>query len=67
MNMKNYDCRNVRKHRGIKNGDKYIKLDILLNFGSLDKMTINSSNPKDNLRISGKGLIDSMGLKTNVR
>ena len=43
VNMKNCVRHNVRKHREIKNGDKYITLDILLKFGSLDKMRITSS------------------------
>ena len=67
MNMKSYDRHNVRKNREIKNSDKYITLDILLKFVSLDKMRITSSEPKGYLRISGKGLIISQGLKTNVR
>ena len=66
MNMKKYGCCNVRKHREIKSGEKYITFDILLKFGSLDKMKITSSEPKDNLVRSGKGLITSLGLKTNV-
>ena len=31
VNMKCFDSRNVRKHREIKDSDKYIILDILLN------------------------------------
>ena len=38
VNMKNCGHHNVRKHRDIKNGEKYITLDISLKFGSLDKM-----------------------------
>ena len=41
--MKNCDRYNVRKHKEIKNGEKYITLDISLGFGSLDKMKITSS------------------------
>ena len=63
--MKNCGRRNVRKHRDIKGGDKYVTLDISLKFGSLEKMRITSSDPKDNLGISGKGLINSLGLKAN--
>ena len=51
----------------IKDSDKYISLDILLKFGSLDNMRIKSSDPKDYLGISGKGLITSLGIKTNAR
>ena len=46
VNMKNRGRRNVRKHREIKNGEKYITLDISMNFGSLDKMKITSSDPE---------------------
>ena len=59
MNMKNCGCCNIRKHR-----EKYITLDISLKFGSLDKMKILSSYPRDYLVIPGKGLITSLGLKT---
>ena len=46
VNMNNCDRRNVRKHREIKDSDKYITLEISLNFGSLDKMRITYSEPK---------------------
>ena len=42
-NMKNCGCCNVRKHREIKNGDKYTTLDIYLDFGSMEKMKITAS------------------------
>ena len=48
----------------IKDGKKYITLDISLYFGSLDKMKITSSDPKGYLGGTGKGLIISLGLKT---
>ena len=67
MNMKNCVCRNVKKHREIKNGGKYIALDISLKFGSLDKMKITSSEPKDYLGRSGNVLITYLGIKTIVR
>ena len=38
VNMKNCDHHNVMKHREIKNGEKYITLNISLKFVSLDKM-----------------------------
>ena len=63
VNMKNCGCRNVRKHREIKGSEKYVTLDILLKFYSLEKMRITSSEPKYNLGISGKGLITSLGIK----
>ena len=63
MNMKYFCCNNVRKHREIKGNYKYAALDISLKFGSLDKMEITSSETKDNLARSGKGLITYLGLK----
>ena len=42
MNMKNCGGRNFRKHRDIKDSDKYTTLYILLKFGNLDKMRIKS-------------------------
>ena len=35
VNMENCGCHNVRKHREIKGGDKYVTLDISLKFDSL--------------------------------
>ena len=32
VNMRNYGCSNIRKHREIKDGDKYVTLDISLKF-----------------------------------
>ena len=42
-NMKNCGRHNIRKHREIKNGDKYITLEISLKFGSLYNMKMKSS------------------------
>ena len=67
VNMKNCGRWNVRKHRWIKDSDKYITLDISLKFDSLDKIRITYSEPKDYLGRSRKGLINSMGINTNVR
>ena len=66
MLMKHCGHFNVRKYRDIKDSDKYITLDILLKFGSLDNIRIISSEPKDNLGRSGKGLINSFGLKAKA-
>ena len=57
----------MKKHRGIKDSDKYITLDISLKFGSLDKMKITSSYPKDNFGRSGQWLITYLGLKAKAR
>ena len=43
VNMKNCGRRNIRKHIEIKGSDRYIKLDISLKFGSLDKTRITYS------------------------
>ena len=67
VNMKICGCLNVRKHREIKDSDKYITLDILSKFDSLEKMRITSSDPKDNSGRSGKGLITSLGIKSKAR
>ena len=67
MNMKSCGHCNVRKHREIKGSDKYVTSNISLKFDSLDKMKITSLESKDNLGISGKGLITSLGLKAKVR
>ena len=67
VNMKNCGRLNVSKHIEIKGSDTYITLDIFLKFGSMDKMRISYSEPKDNLGRSGKGLITSLGLKAKSR
>ena len=65
--MKNCGRCSVMKHREIKGSDKYITLDILLKFGSLEKIRITFSYPKDNLVRSGKELITSLGIKDKAR
>ena len=55
MNMKNCGLRNVSKHREIKNGEKYIILDISLKMSSMENMEITSSEPKDNLENQERG------------
>ena len=67
VNIKDCGCRNVRKHMEIKNGEKYITLGISLKFGSLDKMKITSSEPKDYFGRSVKGFIIALVLNTIVR
>ena len=67
VNMKNCGCRNVMKHREIKGSDKYFTLYISFKFDSLDKMRITSSESRDNLGRSGKGLITSLGIKAKAR
>ena len=67
VDMKNFGRRNARKHKYIKDSDKYSTLDILSMFESLDKMKITSSESKRKFEISGKGLITSLGFKDKVR
>ena len=49
VSMKNCGRRNVSEYVEIKGRDKYITLEILLKFDSMDKMRITSSESKDNL------------------
>ena len=65
--MKSCGSGNVRKHLEIKDSDKYITLSISLKFGSTDKMRITYPYPKDNVGISGKGLINSLSIKAKSR
>ena len=67
MNMKYLVRCNVKKTRDIKDSEKYIILNISLEFGSIDKMRITSSEPKYYFKISGKRLNNSLGIKHNVR
>ena len=64
---KNCGRRNVRKHKEIKGSDNYVTLYISSKFDSLGKMKIKSSESKGKLKISGKGLITSLGFRTKVR
>ena len=64
--MKSCGRRNVRKHIDINVSDKYVTLYILLKFGSMDKMRITSSDPKDNFGRSEKELINSLCIKAKA-
>ena len=44
VNMNNCGRCSVRKHRDIKDSEKYVTLEISLKFDSLDKMKITSSD-----------------------
>ena len=46
VNIKICSRSNVREHKDIKGSDKYVTLDISLNFDSLDKIKITSSESK---------------------
>ena len=67
VNMKICGRHNVRKHREIKGSDKYITFDILMKFGSMDKMIITSSETEYSLVRPGKELITSLGIKDKTR
>ena len=67
VNMKNCGCCNVRKHREIKGSNKYVTLDMFLKFDILNNMKISSSESKDYLCRSGKGLITFLGLKDKAK
>ena len=65
--MKICGRRKVRKHKEIKGSDKYVTLDISAKFDSLNKMETTSSDSKEKLERSGKGLVTSLAIKTKVR
>ena len=67
VNMKNYGRRNVREHKEIKGGDKYVTLDISSKFDSLENMKTTSSESKRKLERSGKELITSLSFTANIR
>ena len=67
VNKNIYGRQNVNKNIYIRDSVKYITLDTLLEFVSMDKTRITSSETKDNLARSGKKLITSLGLNNNVR
>ena len=66
VNMKSFSRHNVRKHREITSGEKYITLDIFLKFGNLDNMKITSSETK---RLFGKiiKVVDYLSLYQNYK
>ena len=67
MNMKSFGCHKVRKHKEIKDSDKYVTLDVSSKFESLEKMKTTISESKGKSERSGKGLVASLGFNTKVR
>ena len=73
VNMRNCCQRNVRKHREFKDSDERVTLNMndILNisekFDSLNNMETTSSESKEKMKRSGKGLVTSLGFKTKVR
>ena len=55
---------NVRKHGEIKNGEKYIILDISSKVDGKDKRGVISSISRDRMEIPGKGMTTSLSLGT---
>ena len=66
VDMKNCGRRKVRKHNEIKYSDKIITLDISAKFDSLNNMETTSSESKEKLGISGKGLVNALDFNTKV-
>ena len=65
--MKNCGNRKVRKHKEMKGSDKIVTLNISAKFDSLNNMETTSSESKEKLEISGKGLLTALSFKTKVR
>ena len=54
------------KHKGINNSLKYINLDIYLKLDCLDNRKVTSSGSRYYVGISGKGLTNSLNLRTRM-
>ena len=67
VNMKNCVCYKVSKHKEIKVSDKIVTLESSSKIDSLNKMKTTSSESKEKLERSGKGLVTALDLKTKVR
>ena len=67
VNMKNCGCCKVSKHKDIKGSDNIFILDISAKIYSLNKMETTSSESKEKLERSGKGLVIAPVFKTKVR
>ena len=65
--MKNCSRSKVRKHKKIKGSDKYVTLDISAEFDNLNKTETTSSDSREKLERSEKGLVTALAFKTKVR
>ena len=65
--MKHCGRRKVRKHKEIKDSDKIFTLEISAKFDIMNKMETTSSESKERLEVSGKGLVTAMDFNTKVR
>ena len=63
VNMASGVRRNVRKHREIKNSEKYTALDIYSELDCLEKREVTSSESRDYMGRSGKGMTTSLTLR----
>ena len=64
VNMTSCIRRNVRKHKEINNSEQYIYLDVSLEIDFLDRRGFTTSESRDYIGISGKGLTKSLTLIT---
>ena len=62
--MKNCGRRKVRKHKEIKGSDRIVTLNVSAKFDSLNKIKTTSSESKEKLVRSGKGLVTDLAFKT---
>ena len=65
--MQNCGCRKGRKHKDIKGSAKIVNLNVSAKFDSLKKIKTKSSESKEKLGRSGKGLVTALDFKTKVR
>ena len=65
--MRSCGCCNVRKHKEIKNGEQYIFFEISLKFDCPDKREVTNSGSRAYVGRSGKGLTNSMNIRTRRR
>ena len=67
VNMRNCGRCKVRKYKEIEGRNKIVTLNISAKFDSLNKMENTSSESKEKLEISGKGLVTALDFNTKVR
>ena len=67
VNMKDCGRHKVRKHKEIRGSDNFVALNVSETFDSLNKMETTSSESKEKLVRSGKGLVTALALNTKER
>ena len=65
--MKNCGHRKVRRHKEIKGSEMIVTFEISEKFDGLNKMETTSSESKEKMERSGKGLVTDLDFKTKVR